>query len=67
MSVGERRVGINESLFRGVNERIEELSRESDAEMDFMCECADPSCYARLTLPLRQSANEQEPSATRHS
>jgi len=55
VSAGERRVGINESFFRDVNERIEELSGGFDApEKGFVCECADPSCSARLTLPLRE-------------
>jgi len=55
VSAGKRRVGINESIFRDVNERIEEFSGESDApELEFVCECADLSCSARLILPLRE-------------
>ncbi len=53
MSGAERRVGINESIFRDVNERIRELGDELDAPAtEFVCECADPACTARLSLPL---------------
>ena len=54
MSEAERRIGINESIFRDVNERIQELSEQLDTrEAEFICECADRSCTAHLTLPLR--------------
>jgi hypothetical protein len=49
----ERRVGLNESVFRAVNERIEELGQGFDAgETEFVCECADPACTARVPVPL---------------
>jgi len=48
--VGER-VGINESVFREVNERIEELGERFDTdEVEFVCECADVGCAERLSL-----------------
>ncbi len=51
----ERRVGINENLFREVNERIEELGERLDVnEAEFFCECGDRNCAARLTVSTRQ-------------
>jgi len=49
----ERRVAVNESLFREVNERIGELGELYDAgDVEFVCECADTDCAERLTLTL---------------
>ena len=53
MSERERRVGFNESVFREVNERIEELAEEFDASsVEFVCECADPGCNERVSISL---------------
>ena len=42
------RLAKNESFFRQVNERINGFA---DGESyDFLCECADPSCTARISL-----------------
>lgn len=39
------------ALFRAVNERIRELQNGSLAEpCDFVCECADERCFARLPM-----------------
>jgi hypothetical protein len=49
----ERRLGLNEALFRDVNERIREISDtfgRPDATYDFLCECSDPACTDRVTL-----------------
>jgi hypothetical protein len=49
----ERRVAINESLFREVNERIGELGELYDAgAVEFVCECGDADCAQRLTLTI---------------
>jgi hypothetical protein len=43
----------NESLLREVNERVEEMSGKlgtKQAEVDFVCECADTACGERVTL-----------------
>ena len=40
----------NESIFREVNERVEELAEGSPVR--FLCECADPDCTVRLDVPL---------------
>lgn len=50
MSEAERRVGVNESVFRDVNERINELGHQHLAETEFVCECADKACTERLIL-----------------
>ena len=48
-----RRVGLNESIFRQVNEQIESLNRDLEAEtrtMTVICECADGDCTERLEI-----------------
>jgi hypothetical protein len=49
----EKRLAINEALFRDVNERIREISDtfgQKDATYDFLCECSDPGCAERVVL-----------------
>jgi hypothetical protein len=48
----EERLAENEIVFRQVNERIKELQSGSweSHEIDFMCECADATCMAVMTL-----------------
>jgi hypothetical protein len=49
----ERRLAMNEALFRDVNERIREISDtfgQKDATYDFLCECSDPACAERVIL-----------------
>jgi hypothetical protein len=47
------RLGVNEALFRTVNERIEELN-ESFATVterfEIVCECGDPGCITRISM-----------------
>ena len=48
-----RRVGLNESIFRQVNERIEALNRGFGGglrTMTVVCECADGDCTERLEI-----------------
>lgn len=49
-----RRVGMNEAVFREVNEQIESLNRGvaalSDHKMHIVCECADLLCSEQLTV-----------------
>jgi hypothetical protein len=50
-----RRVGLNESIFRQVNEQIESLNRNLGGElrtMTVICECADGDCAERLEIPV---------------
>ena len=44
----------NETLFREVNERVEELAQElgPDVPYEFLCECANADCTFRLVLPI---------------
>ena len=55
MDVRERRMAENETLFREVNERIEDtVERFHDAgdtsAPEFFCECANPDCTFRISL-----------------
>jgi hypothetical protein len=48
-----RRVGLNESLFREVNEQIESLNRDFGVEppvMMVICECANGDCTERVEI-----------------
>lgn len=52
-----RRVGLNESIFRQVNEQIESLNRDFGTEnrtMTVICECADGDCTERLTISVAE-------------
>ena len=53
MGSREERIGLNEAVFREVNERIEDLAlsqTDEDHAYEFLCECSDPSCTARISL-----------------
>lgn len=49
-----RRVGLNEAVFRQVNEQIESLNRRFDLDnedtMNAVCECADLGCAQQLVI-----------------
>jgi len=51
-----RRIGLNEAVFRTVNEQIEGLNRRfatgGDRTMEIVCECGDASCMERLEVAL---------------
>ena len=52
-----RRVGLNESIFRQVNEQIESLNRDFGDDvrtMTAICECADGDCTERLEIPVSE-------------
>ena len=48
----EERLARNESFFRQVNERINDVTEgfEGVPAYQFFCECADPECTDRITL-----------------
>ena len=47
----QERAARNESLFRDVNERIKSTATElSPMFTEFMCECADDSCFEHISL-----------------
>jgi hypothetical protein len=53
MSSREERIGLNEAVFREVNERIEDLAEASALKtqsLDLICECGDAACVERLTM-----------------
>jgi hypothetical protein len=50
-----RRVGLNEAIFRQVNEQIRSLNQSFGTEegtMTAICECGDADCADRLELPV---------------
>lgn len=53
MSEQERRMGMNEAIFREVNEQIQKLTERFDnpsGRMTVVCECADGGCTAQFDL-----------------
>jgi hypothetical protein len=48
------RLAENESTYRRVNERVEELADELELTPEFVCECGRDSCSERLALPVRE-------------
>ncbi len=55
MDERERRLAKNESLFRDLNERIEQvaIAQAEDAHVfEFLCECSNIDCTLRVNLTL---------------
>jgi len=54
MDFREKRLGLNEAVFREVNERLEGLaehfSRNQDESLDLICECKDAACIQRIEM-----------------
>jgi hypothetical protein len=50
----QERAARNQSLFRGVNESLEEAMRELPIAQDFLCECADPDCNEMVSLSVSE-------------
>jgi hypothetical protein len=55
MTDREARVAKNEVLFRGVNERVDEVKGElqgagGDEKIDFICECGRTDCIEQVQL-----------------
>ena len=52
MSDRSERVGVNEALFREVNDRIDDLQENLGQARSFeiVCECGDASCVERFTI-----------------
>jgi hypothetical protein len=56
----DERIGLNEAVFREVNERINDLAEHFGLEaqpLDLVCECGDPDCVQRISLS-RESYEE---------
>jgi hypothetical protein len=57
----QERAAHNQSLFREVNERIESASTNlSPMFTEFMCECADESCFEHISLTHEEYASVRE-------
>jgi hypothetical protein len=49
----EERIGMNEAVFRDVNERIQDVASAfnlTSEPLDLICECGDASCVERISL-----------------
>jgi hypothetical protein len=46
----EDRLARNETLFREVNERIEEIRSQEEDRIDFLCECGVEQCNDPIAL-----------------
>ena len=57
MTESARRAGLNEALFREVNERLEEISVDTVSTheaVDFVCECVRADCAERISLSVAE-------------
>jgi hypothetical protein len=53
VSSREERIGLNEAVFREVNERIGGLAETFDLKtqaLDLICECGDAACVERISM-----------------
>jgi hypothetical protein len=49
----EERIGMNEAVFRDVNERIKDVANAfnlTTEPLDLICECGDAACVDRISL-----------------
>ena len=56
MRLSTERLARNQTLFREVNERVNEVRSSTVSFGEFVCECSDPNC----TMSLWVSAGEYE-------
>jgi hypothetical protein len=50
-------MGLNEAIFRELNERIEQLAETfglEDQQIDLVCECGDESCTKRISMTRKE-------------
>jgi len=55
MDERERRIGLNEGMFREVNERVEDMNQtfaSVTGSFDIFCECGDTACIERISVPM---------------
>jgi hypothetical protein len=53
MDERERRIGLNEAIFREANERIEDLNQTFATitdELVLVCECGDGECVEKISM-----------------
>jgi hypothetical protein len=48
------RAAANESVFREINERVEELADRFAGDVEFLCECGRLECTERLAVPVEE-------------
>ncbi len=57
MDERERRVGLNEALFRKVNERLRDVNQAFGTVTDrieLVCECSDRACAERISMSVAE-------------
>ena len=65
MDEREKRVGMNEALFREVNERIGDLPQTNGSDdMLIICECGRVECTERLNVSTKEYVRTREDSRT---
>jgi hypothetical protein len=50
-----KRIGVNEALYRSINERIEDLNEafgKLSGGMTVVCECGDAACAEQIEVPV---------------
>jgi hypothetical protein len=53
----DARLGLNEAIFRELNERIEQLAETfgiEEQQLDLVCECADGTCTERIAMTRKE-------------
>jgi len=51
----KRRIGLNEAVFREVNERLGEISERFGLEqLDLICECGEVACADRIAITVEE-------------
>ena len=50
VSLSDERLAKNESLFRAVNERLDDEAAPWSKTTDYLCECSDTACFANIEL-----------------
>jgi hypothetical protein len=56
----EERIGMNEAVFRDVNERIQDVASAfhlTSEPLDLICECGDAGCVERISLTRAEYEN----------
>ena len=57
MNGREKQIGLNEAVFREVNERLETIAQTLEiapAQLDLVCECGDATCDRRISMTLEE-------------
>jgi hypothetical protein len=54
LDLQRQRAALNQSLFREVNERIEDLAHDGVSHTTFVCECMSESCDAIVPVTVRE-------------